>query len=192
MKFIKFSKTSWLILSAGIFIVVLAGLGITRSQQLSEQGKLDDELGISQKSLDNLKNTDLSKQLDELKQQAAEKQLQLDEARKRLDQTVVSVEVTDEFFSVADYCGVKVISISTSPIILSTYEGIGLDTTALNAVAEGELPDLINFVVSLNNDFTTGLVNSAQIDIPPSTSEETPSASIQIIIYSYEGNDDGK
>jgi predicted tellurium resistance membrane protein TerC len=187
MKFIKLSKTSWLILSAGIFVVVLAGLGITRSQQLQEQGKLDSELGTSQKSLDNLQVTDLRQQLDELQQKAEEEQLQLEEAEKRLDQTVVSVEVTDEFFSIANYCGVVVISMSTSPISPNTYEGIGLSTTALNAAVIGELPDLINFVVSLNNDFTTGLVRSTQINIPPSSNNETPSASVQIIIYSYEG-----
>jgi hypothetical protein len=34
MKGIKISKTGWIILSAGIFVVVLAGLGITRSGQV--------------------------------------------------------------------------------------------------------------------------------------------------------------
>jgi hypothetical protein len=187
MKYLKFSKTGWLILSAGIFIVVLAGLGITRSQQLQEQDKLDDELGISQKSLSSLQVTDLQQQLAELQQKADEEQIHLDEAREKLDQTVVSVDVTDEFFSIAEYCGVKIMSISTAPIISNKYEGIELSTTAMNAVATGELPNLIDFVVSLNNGFTTGLVKSTQIDIPPLSGEEAPSVSVQIIIYSYEG-----
>jgi predicted ribosome-associated RNA-binding protein Tma20 len=187
MKFIKFSKTGWLILATGIFIVVLAGLGITRSGQLQEQGKIKDELSISQKTLSNLQVKDLIKQLDELQQKADEGQVQLNEAKQKLDQTLVSVEVTDEFFSIATYCGVKVMSISTSPIIPNAFEGIGLDTTSVTAVAEGALPDLINFVVSINNDFTTGLVQSTQINIPPPDSGDTPSASVQVIVYSYKG-----
>jgi TolA-binding protein len=191
MKYLKLSKTSWIILAAGLFIVVMAGLGITRSQQLQEQGRLDDELGISQQSLANLQITDLQLQLDELQQTAAQEQLQLDETQKQLEQTVVSVDVTDEFFSIASNCGVMVINLITSPIVPNIYEGIGLSTTSLNAAVEGALPNLIDFVERLNNDFTTGLIKSTQIDIPPSSSNETPSASVQMIIYSYEGNDNG-
>jgi hypothetical protein len=191
MKFFKLSKTSWLILSAGLFVVVLAGLGITRSQQLQEQGKLENDLGVSQKILDKLQVTDLRQRLDELQQKEEEGQLQLEEAKKKLDKTVVSVNITEEFFSIADYCGVLVMNMSTSPIIPNTYEGIGLSTAALNAEVTGELPNLINFVISLNNDFTTGLVKEALINIPPSSENVTPSASVQMIIYSYEGNNNG-
>ena len=187
MKFIKLSKTSWLILSAGLFIVVLAGLGITRSQQLQEQSKLEEELGISQKILDKIQIADLRQQSDELQQKIEEEQLQLADAKNRLDQTVVSVEVTDEFYSIAEYCNVLVTNMGTTPIQPNEYESIGLYTTSLNLEAIGELPDLINLVLSLNNDFTTGVVKSFQITIPPSSSNETPSANVQMIIYSYEG-----
>ena len=37
----------------------------------------------------------------------------------------------------------------------------------------GEVADLINFVIKLNHDFTTGVVKSAQMSIPETDSEET-------------------
>jgi hypothetical protein len=191
MKHLKLSKASWLILAVGLFVVVAAGLGITRSQQAQEQGRLNDELELSQKNLAAIQITGLQSQLDELQQTADEAQLKLDEAQRQLDQTVVSVDVTDEFFSIASYCGVKVINLSTSPIVPNKYEGIVLSATSLSAAVEGQLPALVDFVEALNNDFTTGLIETAQIDIPPSTSNATPSASIQMIIYSYEVNDNG-
>jgi hypothetical protein len=186
MKFLKLSKASWLILSAGVFIVVLAGLGITRSQQVKEQSKLEDELGISQKSLNNLQVTDLKARLDEIQQQVEEEQLELDEAKSRLDKTVVSVDVTDQFFSIAYYCNVLIMSMSTSPIQTSSYEGIGLKATALSASARGNITDIIQFVISLNNDFTTGMVKSFQIDIPKDD-VTLPALNVQMVIYSYEG-----
>jgi len=186
MKFLKLSKASWLILAAGVFVVVLAGLGITRSQQIQEQDKLDQDLGISHKSLDNIQVTDLKARLDELQQKTDEEQLQLDEARSRLDKTVVSVDVTDEFFSIADYCGVLVMTMSTSPISNNKYEGIGLQMTSLSATAKGDLENVIQFVISLNNDFTTGLVRSFQIEIPQDA-ENVPTVNVQMVIYSYEG-----
>jgi hypothetical protein len=191
MKYLKLSKTSWLILAVGLFVVVAAGLGITRSQQAQEQGRLSEELELSQKSLAAIQVTGLQSQLDALQQSADEAQLKLDEAQSELDQTVVSVDVTEEFFSIASYCGVKVINLNTSPIVPNLFEGIGLATTSLNAMVEGQLSALIDFIEALNSDFTTGLIKATQIDIPPSTDNETPSASIQMIIYSYEVNDNG-
>jgi hypothetical protein len=191
MKYLKLSKTSWLILAAGLFIVVMAGLGITRSQQAKEQGRLADELNTSQQSLATLQITGLQSQLDELQRTAAAEQLQLEAAQQQMDRTVVSVDVTDQFFSIANTCGVRVMNLSTSPITPGDYEGIGLSTVSLNVDVEGEVPALIDFVETLNNDFTTGLIKSTQIDIPPSSANQTPSASIQIIIYSNEGNENG-
>jgi hypothetical protein len=54
---------------------------------------------------------------------------------------------------------------------------------------QGELSALIDFVESLNTEFTTGVIEATQIDIPQSDSEETPSINIQMTIYSYEVND---
>jgi hypothetical protein len=195
MKTIKLSKTSWLILAAGIFVVVLGSLGITRSQQLSEKGKLDEDLHLATSVLEKLQEpANLQTQQDELQRQIEEGEVLLDEARKRLDQTVVSVDVADELFVIADYCGVVVRTLTTSPIKSNEYEGIGLDMTSMNILADGDLDNLINFVTSLNDDYTTGLVRSFQISIPDSgTASNTtlPNVNIQMTIYSYEGNDNG-
>jgi DNA-binding protein YbaB len=191
MKYIKLSKTSWLILAVGLFVVMAAGLGITRSQQAQEQGRLSDELAISEQSLASIQIAGLASQLAELQQSADQAQLQLDQAQQKLEQTVISVDIADEFFSIASTCGVKVISLSTSPILPNMYEGIGLATTSLTAAVDGELPALIDFVESLNADFTTGMIETTQIDIPPSDSDATPSLNIQMIIYSYEVDDNG-
>jgi DNA-binding protein YbaB len=191
MKFLKLSKTSWLILATGLFLVVVAALGITRSQQAKEQGRLTEELAASEQSLAALQITGMQSQLQGLQQKAAQDQEQLQTARKALEQTIVSVDVADKFFSIASACGVNVTSLNTSPIMPINYEGITLSQTAINGAVEGDLPALINFVESLNNDFTTGLIKLTEIDIPPVSANETPSANIQIIIYSNEGSDNG-
>ena len=77
MRTLKISKTSWLIIAAGIFIVIIAGLFLTRSQQIQEQDRLDDELGIAEMRLDKL-------QIKKLQQQEEELQRQLDESKVQL------------------------------------------------------------------------------------------------------------
>jgi hypothetical protein len=192
MKFFKFSKTGWLILSAGVFVVVLGSLGITRTQQLHEQNKLDEELHNSTQLLEKLQAQDLQQQLDDLQQKVEEAEILRDEAAQRLDQTVISVDVSDELFDIAKYCGVVVRNLTTTPIRSSPYKGIGLDLTSLHVSAEGDVSDLVDFVMSLRNDYTTGLVESFQLNIPLADSEtETAKVSVQILIYSYEGNNNG-
>jgi hypothetical protein len=212
MKGIKLSKTSWLILSAGVFVVILAGLGVTRSQQLREQSGMNQELALSQTRLNKVDVTALQQQIEDLRQQIDDGQTQLDTAKERLRQTVVSVDVTDEFFKIADFSGVTVTTLSTSKISSKATDGIGLDTISLSAQAQGDLDALVNFVVNLNNGYATGYVLSAQITLPETavaadgesqtsgdtgedvttttteTSVREPTVAVQMIVYSYEGD----
>ena len=202
MKGIKLSKTSWLILSAGVFVVILAGLGVTRSQQVREQSRMNDEMGISATRLDKIDVTALKRQLEDLNQKVEGGQAQLDEARERLKQTVISVDVTDELFKIADYSGVIVMTLTTSTITPGKLEGIGLKTISLSAQAKGDLDKIVDFVINLNNGYATGYVQSAQISIPPESgtsvgaggeeglqpAEDEPTVAVQMIVYSYEGD----
>ncbi len=188
MKGLKLTKTSWLILSAGIFIVVLVGLGLTRSQQLEEQTKLEEELTLSTMRVDKIQVTQLRPQLDELQQRISESESQLNEARDRLRQTVVSVDVTDKLFVIAEYCGVELQNVNTSMISSRVIEGIDCYTTSITATFAGELPDIIDFIISLNDGYTTGYVQSTQISIPDESSDNEPTADIQMVVYSYKGN----
>ena len=184
----KLSKASWLILSAGIFIVVLAGLGLTRSQQLQEQGRLGEELNVAATRLDKLQVNELRQQQEELQKKLDESTLKLVEAKGSLRQTVESTNVTDEFFAIAYSCGVIVDSISSSSIKSEKLEGITCSVITLNTVVIGEPSNLISFIIKLNNDFTTGVVKSVQINIPEVAEGDEPSANIMMVIYTYEGD----
>ena len=167
---LKLSRTSWLILLAGIFIVIVGGLGLTRSQQLQEQARLDDELAKAEMRLDKLQVKDLRQQQEELQGRLDESTVQLVATKNRLRQTIESIDVTDEFFAIAKSCSVIIESMSSSSIRSEKLEGIDCSAITLDAMVAGETSNLINFVIKLNNDFTTGIVKSVQITIPETTS----------------------
>jgi len=185
---LKLTKTSWLILSVGIFIVVVAGLGLTRSQQFQEKDQLDEELSISEKRLNKFQVKDLREQQEELQERLDESTIQLMAVKDSLRQPVESIDVTDEFFAIAYDCGVEVMSISSSGIKSEKLEDIVCSVISLNARVTGEVSNLITFVIKLNNDFTTGIVESAQLSIPETVYEGKASASIQMVVYAYEGD----
>jgi hypothetical protein len=163
---IKLSKTSWLLLSVGIFVVVVASLGLTRSQQIQEQDKLSDELSIAETRLDKLQVKELRQQQEELQVQLDESTIQLTAAKDTLHQTAESIDVTDELFVIAQACGVEIMDISSAGVRSDKLEGIDCLSITLNVMAEGELPNIISFVIRLNNDFTTGIVKTAKISVP--------------------------
>lgn len=189
MKVLKLSKTSWLILSAGIFVVILAGLGLTRSQQLKEQTKLEEELSISTMRVDTVQISHLRPQLDELQQKIDESKSQLNDVKDRLHQTVVSADVTEKLFAIAEYCGVDVNNMSNTTISADEIAGISCSTTSISATVNGEIEDIVDFLIGVNDGYTTGYVQSAYISIPDESddSSEKPSASFMMVIYSYEG-----
>ena len=194
MKGIKLSKTSWLILSAGIFVVILAGLGVTRSQQLKEQSFLEEELTLSTMKMDTIQVSHLRPQLDELQQRIDESETQLAEVKDRLRQTVVSADVTEKYFAIAEYCDVEIQNMSNTVILRTDLAGIACSQTTISASVTGDLENIVDFLVAMNEGYTTGFVQSVNIDVAIETTEteeaeEAPesTAHFQIIIYSYEG-----
>lgn len=183
----KLSKTSWLILAAGIFIVVFASLGITRSQQLQEQEQLDDELTVAEMRLNKFQVKQLRQQQEELQKQLDESTIQLTAGKDKLRQTIDSINVTDEFFEIARSCSIEVVGISSSNIGSEELGNIVCSVITLNATVAGDTSNLISFVIRLNNDFTTGIVKSAQISIPE-MADDRPSANILMVVYAYGGD----
>ncbi len=184
----KLSKTSWLILLAGIFVVLVAGLVLTRSKQLQEQSQLREELRIAEMRLSRLQDEQLQQQGEELQVRLDESVAQLMVAKDNLRPTVESIDVIEKFYAIAQSCGVEVTSISSSGIKDEKLADIDCSMITLSAVGVGEVPNLISFVIKLNNDFTSGIVNSAGITIPPGCSDAEPSVGIAMAVYAYEGD----
>jgi hypothetical protein len=186
MKF-KLSKTSWLLLAAGIFIVLLAGLGMTRTQQIRQQTELDDALVLTTSRLDKFDVGQLELEEAELQQRLNESTAELEEVKERLHHTVASVDVTDEFFRIAEYSNVEIMNFSTSGKSVDSLGTVACLRTDISASVQGDTPDLIDFVINLNNGFTTGIIKAVNITIRDTEGVDS-SASINLTIYSYEGS----
>ena len=190
MKGLKLSKTSWLILSAGLFVVVLAGLGMTRSQQLQQLSTSTDQLQIATARLNKLDTAGLKAQAATLEQQVTVGKSDLQDAISRLNKSVVSADVAEEFYNIADSSGVTVKSFTSSPISSNHLQGIPVSATNISGAVSGTLQQVIAFISNLNTSFRTGYVESAtiQIQAPPASGIDTDAlaqSTIQLVIYSY-------
>ena len=50
------------------------------------------------------------------------------------------------------------------------------------------LAAIIDFITGLNNNFSTGYVQSAQIKVADDSVSDISNASITLVVYSYEGS----
>jgi len=185
---LKLGKTSWLILSAGILIIVFGSLGGAGFQQVNERNQLDEEFSMTELRLDKLQVKQPYFQEEQLKEQLNQIILQLEAARDALHPSIKSTEVIDSLFGIAKACGVKIIAINSSGLASEELEGITCAVIRLALVVEGNVSQLIDFITELNSDFTTGVVSSTNIAIPATTVEDRPSADIRLVIYSYKGS----
>jgi hypothetical protein len=198
---LKLTKTSWIMLSVGICVILFAGLGVARSQQLQEQDQLKAELEVAEMRLDKFQIGDLSSQTEELAKQLKQTELQIRSAKARLAVLTGSIAASDAFFDIAQTCGVEVTEISSPGRAKDDFEGLECLSLLLVVTVEGDVSNLINFVAALNRDFPTGMVKSVEVNVPEVVDEEEgeegdgveaesvkPSAEIQLFIYSYRGD----
>ena len=203
----KLGKASWLILTAGIFIITFASLGVARFQKLNEREQLNGEFAVAQHRLGKFQLKQLDSQKLDLEQQLARTIARFETVQNEISQPIESITVTDSLFDIAQACGVEVTDIISSAQTSGELKGIPSSVTDLSIRVEGNVPNLIDFTIKLNNDFITGVITSVRMNITPEVEEETeeeqaeegiaevgvaevemPSASIQLVIYGFKVN----
>jgi cell division protein FtsB len=184
---LKLSKTSWLIIIIGVFVIVLIGLGIVRSQQVHQQNELNEQLALTRSKIQVIQLEQLSLRQGDLERQLSETDSQSESAKKILSQPVRSVTISDFLFDTAEANSVNITEINSSGLASEELAGVTCSVLPFTAKVEGELTNLVSYITKLNNDLATGFVKSVEISVPETSSTKKPSANIQLIIYTYQG-----
>ena len=195
---LKLSKTIWFIIGLGIPALIIAGLGTMHSQQLDEHDQLNEELAQAQLRLNQFQMDQLYQQQQEMETEITEYNSQLAAAKANLSQPIDSISSTDTLFRIAQGSGVEIAGISSSGPNDGDLNGIPGTVNPFTLSAGGTVLNLIDFVIGLNTDLTTGLVGSVGISLPPASDNisdnssdggdemPTATANIHLTIYSYQ------
>ena len=183
----KITKTSWLLIAVGAFIIILAGLGVVRSQQIHQQNQMSEKLALSQSRLEEITLEPLSDREGELEEQLSQTTLQFEAVKAILSQPIESVTVSTTLFDIIEAYGLEVTQMASSSLASGVLDGISCSVISLTAKVEGDVNNLINFTADLNSYFATSVVKSITITIPETASQEKTSADIQLVIYTYQG-----
>lgn len=182
----KLSKTSWLVIIVGIFVIALLGLGVVRSQQVQQQNQLSEELASAELRLKGIQLKPLSHQQEELENGLSQTRSQLEAVKAIVSQPIESITISSILFDTAEAHGVNLTEITSSSIASDRLEGLACSVLRLTAKVKGEVPKLVSFITGLNGNLTTGVMKSVEISIPEVAGEEA-SANIQLAVYTYQG-----
>jgi hypothetical protein len=187
----KLGKTARWILGIGFFILAGAILFALFTGQSSEAAQLEDNLEITQGILTNLiaDKEEMTAQLAQYENELVDAQLALNQGQAKFPKTVASIEYDEEIFSVADDYNLEVLTITTSEPRVVKTEDITFLATYFEVEVRGSMSNILSFI---NNVATGGYFNAATIELanmegPEPGQDETPSGTIKITVYSYEG-----
>jgi len=190
----RLGKKARIILAGGIFVVLMASLFMVYYQQGQERSRLSQELSLVRLTLARFSPEKLSAQQRVLESRLTRTELELATAKNKLHQSIKSIEVTDTLFEVADTHNVEIIGIDSPGVTSEELEGVSLSILSLTAMVEGDVSNLVDFIIELSEQFPTSVDASVEILFPTSaegtveTGVETPTASIELRIHTYEGD----
>ena len=183
----KLSKTTLLVIAAGAFLIISATLGVVSSKRFSERNELEEKLTAARSNLQQVQLDGLAPRQKELERQLRQATSQFESIKSILSQPVRNGAANSILFDVAEAYGLEVTEITSPGPYSDSLKGVACSVIALGAKVEGEVPNLISFLIKLNTYLTTGVIKSITITIPEETSEEKASADIQLIVYTYQG-----
>ena len=189
MRFMRLSKTAWLILGIGIFVIAMGSLYFLYSRQGDEQEQLNDSLSVAQATLPTLVSekedwesqlTQGESRLTQQESQLTQRESQLAQATSLLDTTqasfpesVESIEYDELLFNFAHGCNLTITKLTASEPSDEMIEDITYSVTSFTVDVKGEVANILDFINAIvtSEDFTCATAELVNINIPEPLTE---------------------
>lgn len=183
----KLSKTIWIAIAAGIFVIALAALGMVSIRQVDEKNRLETQLTSSQSRLQTLQTESISSQQTALEEQLNQTTPESEAVKAKLSQPVTSTAAATAIFDAAKANNLIVTGMTSSSPADEIVAGVTLSAISMTATVEGNVSKMVGFVTGLNRLLKTSAVKSVEITVPELTNGDNTTASIELVVYTYRG-----
>ena len=208
---IRLSRTAWLILGIGIFVIAFITLYTVYTQRNREQEEISDSLLAAQNTLPGIvsEKEDWESQLTQVKSELTQVEGEVAQAESLLSQTrvsflksVESIEYDERLFRIARGWNLDITRLTASEPSDIDVEGINFSVTSFTVYVSGEVVDILEFIttITIDESFNTTTIEAVDIQAPEPLTEgekgglteeeieekEKTSATIKLVIYSYQ------
>lgn len=183
----KAHRTRWIMVLTGIVAVIItASMGTIHAQQFHEGSQLKQDITLAGQKIDKVQVDELVKKKELLEKQLAQTKADFENIRAGLSVPAQTISAVYTLFDIVTRAGVQIDEINSSASSGEDLAGLSCSVLSLTMRIHGEMDNIIECLLILNQGLTNGVVRSANID--ESQDGETPSAIIKLSIYSYQGN----
>jgi len=182
----KISKNSWFTIALGFLVMAAASLSLVYYQRASEREQLEADLFLNRSKLSSVDMSTLTYQQEKLEGDLNKAYREYEADKEKFVQSIENIAVSNVLYSTANVNGVNITGMSSSDVSSEVIEGASCIALSLNARVVGDVDKLIAFITQLNDDLINVVVKSVSMAIPTSNSDNTASADIRIVIYTYE------
>lgn len=205
----RLSKTAWLVLGIGIFIIAFASLFTLSSGQSGEQERLNDSLATAQGLEPKLisEREDLAGQQAQWEKRAIDAESALNRSQAQFPRSAESIDYDQLLFQIADDCDLQIMEIfasepaeewvedilyavATFKVKVRSEESPPSTVAAFENYIDATVADMLDFInnIDTSEDFsnaTIELVEMKNLKPPAAVPAEGPEATIQLIIYGF-------
>lgn len=185
----KLSRTTWIALAVGLFVIASIGLYMVYQGQASERQEAEDRLAqaraevpllLSQKMALEAELSQMESDLAQWQSQIAQLELELSQTISELGQILTrfpglieSIEYDEMLFAFARENNLKITSLAATESADEEIEGVTYSTTSFVLSMQGEVADILDFVNTIvtDNDFRTAVMEPATIAVPKPLTE---------------------
>jgi len=175
-------------MATGFLIIILIPLSLTYSSQIQEQKQLDEQLDLVQSQISTTQTTQLTFQLAELEKQLSQSASQYKAVKAVLSKPIGSITAGNILFDIVEAHGLQVMEMAVPGPVGGDIEGVPCSVVTVNATVEGDLSSMVSFISKLNSYLVTGFIKSIEMDISETPDGQQASASISLVIYTYDGD----
>jgi len=204
----KISKTSWIVLLVGIFLIMSASIGWIYYQQLQQAKGIESEIAAARQALAVITFDNLNEQKAAINDEIENTNKAISDIQQDLYSEIYSINITELILSEAQGQDIAVKEMSSSGQTAALLGGIPFNSIKIDISLEGALIDIKTFVERLNERFPNSVTEYVQMDRldVETESEEDPESTptpipeietgamdlmkgkISLTIYSYEGD----
>ena len=182
----KISKISWFIIALGFLVTAAASLSVVHYQRASEREQLEADLFLARSKLSSVDMSTLTHQQEKLEEDLNQAYREYETDKEKFVQSIENIAVSNVLYSTASVNSVNITDMSSSDVSSEVIEGASCTALSLNARVVGDVNKLVAFITQLNDDLINAVIKSVSMDIPTSGSDNTASADIRMVIYTYE------
>ncbi|MFC1918859.1 hypothetical protein ACFLUN_00985 [Chloroflexota bacterium] len=181
----KPSKTGWIIINTVVFVIAIVSLALVHFYQVQQHKQLDEQLAQTQTSLRETQINQLISDKTALEVRLNELISQLEVVQGIFSNPVGSSTITKALFDIAEAHQLEVTEMTSSVPTEEDFHGIVFSQILLTAHVEGDASNMVDFIIDLNNHFSTGKIKTVNITITENPGVERTALDVNMTIYTH-------